>query len=351
MSRPTSRSRPLLAAAATLAVLGAGASLAEPARLVLETTALARETAASTDVVARVRELARSGRPAEAVARARGVLDDPSTGPATRERVRYETLMSLSTADPDASAVGFVRDSMEVAPTVYVRLDEPGHDIVVPAWDARAAARYTERRWREREASAATRALLAEGGDLAAAWRDGNPATRSGMLEALRAAPPSRLAPAGSSLASELSAGSDVAVPALAVATRTADAGLFARALVAAPGPEAIGALREGLGVFGPTERVDILSAALDRPDLASAALLGLAAEAPTDPRAEALLWSRLASPAHGASAAAALARLDTRDVDLRLEDLAAGDGDPRAARWARLALDLRQQRLQGGGR
>ena len=276
---------------AALVFIGAQAATADSSRRVFEAAALAEETAGSTQVMARVRDLARSGRPAEAVARARAVLEDPASGPAVRERVRYETLLALAGSDPDAPAAGFVRESMDVAPTVFVRLDEPGHEIVVPAWDARAAAGYAQRRWREREASTATGALLALRGDLA--------------------------------------------VPALAVAARTADAPLFARALAAAPGPEAIGALRDDLGAFGPGERVDILSAALDRPDLASAALLGLAAEAPTDPRAEALLWSRLSSPDHGASAAAALARLETRDVALRLEDLATGDGDPRAARPA----------------
>ena len=351
MNRRTSLLGILLTTLAIVAATGAGPARAEPARVVFETAALSRETSASADLVAQVRELARSGRPAEAVARARGVLDDPSQGQPTRERVRFETLVSLSSADPDATAAEFVRESMDVEPTVFVRLDEPGHEIFVPAWDARAAARYTERRWREREASAATRTILAERGDLAAAWRHGDPAQRSGMIEALRAAPPSQLAPAGSALASELPRGGETAIPALAIAARTADAALFARALVAAPGAEAIGALRDDLPAFGATERVDILSAALGRPDLASAALLALAAEAPTDPRAESLLWSRLASPVHGASAAAALARLDTRDVTFRLESLARGDADPQAARWARLALDLRRQRAQGGDR
>ncbi len=336
---------------AALVFVGAQAATADSSRIVFEAATLAEETAGSTQVMARVRDLARSGRPAEAVARARAVLEDPATGPAVRERVRYETLLALAGSDPDAPAAGFVRESMDVPPTVFVRLDEPGHEIVVPAWDSRAAAGYTQRRWREREASAATGSLLTRRGDLAAAWRAADPAARSGMIEALGTAQPARLALARTTLASELSAGGDLAVPALAVAARTADAPLFAKALVAAPGPEAIGALRDGLGAFGPAERVDILSAALDRPDLASAALLGLAAEAPTDPRAEALLWSRLSSPDHGASAAAALARLETRDVALRLEDLATVDGDPQAARWARLALDLRQQRSQGGGR
>jgi hypothetical protein len=167
------------------------------------------------------------------------------------------------------------------------------------------------------------------------------------VLEALAEAPVGQLAGPAADLSTRLAAGPDLAEPALVVARRTQDASLFAEALLAAPDLEATRALRDDLGGFAGHDRVEIYAAALGREALASAALLGLAAEAPTDPRAESMLWDALASPAHGPSAAAALARLDTPGVVSRLESLARDRDDP-SARWAGFALELKRQ---GGAR
>jgi hypothetical protein len=337
------------ALALALAALAGPASVAaaQTGRIVLDPAALAGRTGGAEDTAGRVRSLAKSGRPAEAVAQARAALADPATGLAERERLRYDTLMALAGAEPDASARGFVAESKAFEPRVFMRIDESGHEIVVPAWDAAAAARYAERRWVARDARGATLEILARRGDVGAEWAGADAAARTGMLEALAEAPVAQLAGPAADLSARLAAGPELAEPALVVARRTQDASLFAAALLAAPDLEATRAMRDGIGAFAAHDRVGIYAAALDRDSLASAALLGLAAEAPTDPRAESLLWDALSRPDHAPSAAAALARLDTPGLVPRLETLARDGGEP-SARWARFALELKRQ---GGAR
>ncbi len=320
--------------------------------VVLRSATLAARAEAASAAVADIRRLAASGQPAVAVARARTLLGAPGLDAPVRERLRYETVMALSQQLPEPSGRQFVEESLAASPTVFVRLDEDaGHEIIVAAWDAPAAARYALRRWEERAAADQARRLLEGGGDLASAWRDLAAPGRRGLLEVLDRAPDAQVAAASASLASGLAAAPHLAVPSLVVAARTADAGLFSRAMAVAPREEAVAALRDRLGAFSPPDRVGILTTALERDDLASAALLALAAASATEPAAETVLWGMLGHPDHGASAAAALARLPGADVDERLRSLAANSPMPAEAQWASLALDLREQQRREAGR
>ncbi|MEJ2516088.1 MAG: hypothetical protein P8102_12845 [Gammaproteobacteria bacterium] len=325
---------------------------APPGRLVLAPAALEARAGPATAAVADVRRLAATGQVGTAVARARTLLGAATLDAPARERLRYETLMVLSQHGPDPSGRRFAEESLDASPTVYVRLDEDaGHEIVVPAWDAPAAARYALRRWETRPAADRVRDLLAAGGDLAGAWLEMDATGRRGALEAIGEAPVAQLQAPAAGLGPRLTDTPALAVPALAVAARTRDADLFSRALAAAPRREAVAALRDGLVGFSSPDRVQVLSAALDRDELASAALLGLGAEAPTEPAAENLLWTLLAHPRHGASAAAALARLPGSAVDERLTSLASRPGETPERHWAGLALTLRHQAAREPGR
>lgn len=315
-----------------------------PGAQVLDPSALATHSEPAVAVAAQVRIRAGNGDVAGAVAQARAALADQAMTPAARERLRFETLMALARVSPDESARGFVAESARMEPTVFMRIDESGHDIVVPAWDAPAAARFAERRWEERAARDAAIAGMGREGDLAARWLGADERARTGVLEAVSSAPDGQLPGAAASLYSALAAGQDVSVPALAVAARTADATLFVQALGLAPERAATVALRDDLAAFAPADRVTILESALGRDALASTALLGLAREAATDPAAEELIWQSLPDPRHGASAAAALARLDAPGLRPRLERLAADDHNPTTRRWAGLALQLARE-------
>lgn len=255
-------------------------------------------------------------------------------------RILHGALMLLASHPPDEDARTFVAAARATTPAVYVRLDEAGHEPVVPAWDPAATARYVERRWNERAARDAVLRSLARGGD-PTDWLSAPEPARRGVIEALDAAPAGQIAGILPAAEAALARGLPVGETALIVAARSGDAGLFARALQVAPGTAALDALATRLPEFAAAERVAVLQSLLDHHDLASAALLALGGEAATEPAAERSLWARLDDPELGATAALALARLETPGTRSRLEALVHERPGSETARWAQLALSL----------
>jgi hypothetical protein len=256
-------------------------------------------------------------------------------------RILHGALMMLASHPPDDEARALIAAARASDPVVYVALDEAGHELVLPAWDPAAAARYVERRWAENAAREATLRSLASRGD-AGDWLAAPEPARRGVLEALAVAPTGQVAGILPSVEAALAAGMPGGEAALIVAARSGDPGLFARALRVAPGSAALDALAVRLPAFPAAERIAVLESLLDHAGLASAALLALGREAGTEPAAERTLWTRLADPELGASAALALARLESSGTEARLEALVRDRPDSEAARWARLALSLR---------
>lgn len=329
--------------ALALALAAFTATAAE--RLVLPAAVLERAASgeAARDAMAAFARHAAAQQPGLLVAEARRRLDAAADDPALAARLLHGALLQLASVAPDTEARAFVAEARSAEAAVYLQLDETGHAVAMPAWDPAAAAQFVERRWAERAARATASAHLAAGEDLVPAWLAVSPGERRGFIEAIGEATPGQVALALPGLDGALAAGEPVGSLALAAAARTGDAALFVRALAAAPPRDALRTMREDLPAFPASERVSVLEAAIARSELASAALLALADEADSEPAAETLLWRTLGDPVHGASAAAALARMADGRVQQRLADIVAQDEDEARVRWARLALDLHQ--------
>lgn len=296
----------------------------------------AAATPVADGLVAQIGVLARDGDGAGLARLVHEVLADPSLTPPARERVLYDAaLAAVRVPLPD------VRDALAMlashAPTVLVWHEDGPLRTAVPFRDVAAAARYALRRHAEEDAVARIAAALARGNDPFAAASPEH--ADRGLRLALARAPEAQLAAARAHFVAA-AASEEHAGAALVVARRLRDADLARAALVHAPARDALALVRAARTEL-PDAAFDVLHAAAQREDVASAALLEMGALIATEPRAQATLFALLADDARAGSAAAALASAHDAAIARALEDWIVAHAAELIARRGVLALRL----------
>ena len=289
------------------------------------------------------RDLAAKGDGAGLAAHGRDVLKNRSLTPAARERLLREAALGLAELPESPAAAALLDELAGLSPEVWVWLEDAGHRAAVPLYDVGAAARYSKGRWMERRATGeATEALAAGNMDVldryARAGRDSS--LRRGIEAAFASADPASLAGVRGTLKQRLEAGQPVGEIARIAAAALADPDLYSAVLLHADRAVALRALTRIDAELAGDTAVTLRRRATDRDEIASAALLGLARDADTRPDVRDYLFDQLGDDRVGASAAAALARVDDPGIVPRLSALVT-DGDDVARRQALLALRL----------
>jgi hypothetical protein len=254
-----------------------------------------------------------------------------------RERLLHEALNAAQSLVPDAALRAEVARLARRGPEAWIWLEEPGHaPHAVPYAYAGATAGLTLRVWNRK---AATGLALARGIDVA--LHDAAPLSAedrdAALAEAVLAMPEAALGGAGTALAAALAQGAPVERALAAAAGRARDAALF-DALFARGAPARTVHLVPRVRALPEAAAVAVLER-IAEPTLADAAAHALAGYADRVPRARETLLARLADPARGAGAAAALASLHDPALASALETRVVRDD--LASRRALLALAL----------
>jgi hypothetical protein len=302
----------------------------------------AARTVAANALVARILGLAQAADGAALIEIARQTAVDTTLPPAARERVLYEIALALANVESTPQGDALLGELSGHRPAVDVWQYDGPHRIAVPLYEVAAAARYAQRRQEEERARLAA-AEAVERGDLctsavlAGALRD--PSARRGARLALEEASADRLSICRDGL---LAAG-DEWPPDLVevVARRLRDADLMRDVLARADSPLALAIVRDARANFGDDEARGLLSAAIARTDVASAALLQLGGLAVAEPAVQATLFDALADPQRGGSAAAALAAAHDGAIAAALRSWVIEQSDEKVARRGILALRL----------
>jgi hypothetical protein len=295
-------------------------------------------------LVARVVAATRDGDGAAIAEIATRILADATLAPAARERVLYECAMALAQLDA-SPAIRSLLDVLAVRPPeVRVWRDDDGQRIAKPLYDVAAAARYAARLQEERRVSTAALESIARGDEAALelydtqAGRETPPAR--GVAQAFESAPVEQLRPYRDALM--LSAAQSArAELAEIVARRLGDAALMQGVLVHAAPVPALAIVKTARATFPPADALDLLAAAAQRDDVASAALLEIGHLASRDTRARDLLFDALGDARRAGSAAAALAAAHDAQIAAYLRAWVLAQTDATLARRGILALRL----------
>ncbi len=273
---------------------------------------------------------------------AMGIATDPVLPPAGRDKLLADAARRLASMPDRAGSRQFLETLAVRESEVLVPVEETRGLVHIPLYDAAAQARHSLRTLDIRavaesleprvtigDTALSMEALAAAPGSL----------FRQGLVKALFAAPAASRAPISFSLASLVS--QDPSLGELALAARgPADTEILATVLVRGDAPSALQALALTRSLSAPEAR-PLLEAALDRGDLASAAILEAGRRWPEDPATGRWLEALLGDPAVGASAAAALARYGDESLVARMAERLSREADERAARHLVLYLRL----------
>lgn len=266
----------------------------------------------------------------------------PDIHPLAREALLNEAALRLAAQAPAPATRALLERLAQRPPQTYTWLEEEGHHrVAVPVFHTGAAARWALREWRRDEALRTAEAALAAGRLDPTAFSAESEA-RQGLADALRRAPTTQLHALRESLLQALRSGEPLEEPALVVAARLADSGLFIALLRHGEPARSLDALPLITDSLPPQEAFALLRAiAGEHPYHASAALQTMAGLANAEPRVLPHLLELLGTAEHGASAAAALASLHDPRVIAALDKLLLPGASPARLKHAVLALRL----------
>ncbi len=296
---------------------------------------------AADEFVEKAEQLARSGDSAGLAAWMASLKGDSAVSPAVRERLLYESTKAAAQLSPGPRLQQEVQRLEYYRSETLVWTDEHGHREYRPLYDVAAASRQTQRVWAMEQArSDAMKAIRS--GDPAWTQRYGalSDPERTGVIAAFSEVAADALPVYQPVLLMAMKAGQPVGELALVVASRTLDTTLMSEVLSKAPPDVALRAVEQVLADDWSGQSLYLLTIAARRPETASASLLAIARVVDREPSAIEMLFSTLGSP-HGASAAAALARVENDTVSSRLADVLWSDRDLFTRRHALLALRL----------
>ncbi len=270
-----------------------------------------------------------------------------------KERVAHDGLRYLSNLAPNDAAWDLLNDLATSIPTTYVEHDE-GRGRAVPLYDVGALARSIKHHWLTEQAKnralarimAADPAVLHIYDPIRIATND--EINRSGVQRSFEEAPVQALLAYRGDILNRLAAGQDVELIAVNMARRLADKQMFIALTTHASTGVAVRMLASVTNAVPAADAYDILSAAANRSDIASAALLAMVPLAGSTPSATDYLFSELGNPFRGASAAAALARIGDTITIRRLGLIVASGKDGTVERQAMLALRLNNSPAAG---
>lgn len=258
------------------------------------------------------------------------------TDPSVRE-LAADRLIERLRAGPPSVAGAALLDWLAARPAqVYRRHDETAADWFVPVFDLDGRARGTRLLWQQQAEREHWRERLAQAPQAALAdLADADAGALARAAEAIAALTPEQHA----GVRAALDGGSPAALW-LASARRAPDLDAY-RAVLARGGEAQQLELVASARIALPADAaLRFLDAAAERPALASAAILALAPLAADHTPALERLDDLLSDREHGASAAAALARLPRPDRVQKIEALL--ETAPDATRATHLALALR---------
>jgi hypothetical protein len=310
---------------------GAAVATLPPGAVLVESAPPASTAQAAAALQQSVQSALRQQRPQAAIALLAAEAD-----PLLFEWAADAVIAQLRSAVPDAAG-GVLLDWLAGQPVrVYRRHEETAADWFVPLFDVGARARGSQMLWRQHEQRLAWQQRLAQQPKAALrALATADAAQQARAAEALPALLPGERA----ALRAALSAAAPVALW-HALALLQPDAEAYAQVLARGSQTQQLELIASAPQALPAAEAQRWLETAGESPELASAALLALAALAPRHPPALERLKSALDDPLHGASAAAAWARLPQPDRVQRIEALLGMA--PSATRAAHLVLALR---------
>lgn len=331
----------LISPLAVLALMIASGAFAVEKAIPLGTALKVAEDPAVHEFVQKTERLARSGDSAGLAAWIASLKTDSAVSPVVRERLLYESIRAAARLSPGSRLREEVQRLQSYGSETLVWTDEHGHREYRPLYDIAAASRQTQRVWAKEQARTdAGQAILS--GDPAWIQHYGSLSDpeRIGAVEAFAEAPADALPVYQPALLMAMKAGQPVGDVALVVASRTLDTTLMSEVLTKAPPSVALQAVEQVLTDDWSGQSLSLLTIAARRPETASASLLAITGLANREPAATEMLFNALGS-AHGASAAAALARMDNDTVTARLAEVLWSDADLLERRHALLALRL----------
>jgi hypothetical protein len=305
----------------------------------------AAHTPAVDALVERIASFARARDTHSLVDVTRGALLDPALADAARERVLQASAFALAELDGSTDSRALLEELSSRAPAVRVWSYDGPHRLAIVLYDVAAAARYALARQEARRVLADALGLIAAGDDAVLAMYEAQPDARSpearALVQAFESAPTAALVAYRDRLSAALERDASAAIAAV-VARRLGDATLMRSVLEHADPALALDCVRSLRASFASGVALELLEHAVDREDVASAALFEIGALVADEPRARGILFDALDDDRYAGSAAAALAALHDPDVagELRRRVLAQGD-DERRARRAILALRL----------
>ncbi|UCC13617.1 MAG: hypothetical protein JSW21_09555 [Gammaproteobacteria bacterium] len=258
-----------------------------------------------------------------------------------KEKLLHETVRAASALDPVPDLRREVEDMTAYRSQTQALWNEHGHTERRIAYDIAAAARHALRVWNEDDARRYAKAALDRyNTDLIERYLVAAETDRRGIETAFREATPGQLAFHGQELEDGLHAGKSVGALAAIAARKTGDVRLMHVVLAESSTQVALESLSTIDAISWPGAATALFMTAARRPEIASAALLGLGRLAVSDMDARDILLDNLGGP-NGASAAAALGRLNDDRVIAQLKDVLFLETDETRVRHALLALRL----------
>ncbi len=285
--------------------------------------------------------LARSGDAAGLAGHLSSLKSKQDLSISEKERLLHQTVRAAAKLEAVSELRREVEELTAYESQTEILWNEHGHTERRIAYDVGAASRHVLLVWSEGDARRhALRALEQHDSSLVDRYKGAPEPDRRGIETAFRQATPGQLATQRQHLKDGLVTEEPVGALASITAQRTGDAELMTAVLRDASVPVALRSLHGIDAHSWPGAATGLFLTAAQRPEIASAALLGLGKLAISDMAARDILMEKLGSP-DGASAAAALARLDSDRVYARLRDVLLLETDEIRVRHALLALRL----------
>ncbi len=265
---------------------------------------------------ARLTQAAQSGATDALVAGLQSIAADRQLPPVARESLLDHGLHELARLAPTPAARALAVQLRSHAPQVYLRADPDHRGPGAPLYDVGATARFVLGSWQRSAARDQAAADLQAGlpSSVERFARGSGVAeldpVRSGIIDAFTAAPRTALLGQRAALIAAFERGERVDELGLVIAQRLADREMLDLVIGHADAPVALAAVQLAPQLLDSGTAFESLSIASRRPEIASAALLGIGKLASQDVTARDFLLDAMQEPSAGPSAAAALGSL-----------------------------------------
>jgi hypothetical protein len=267
-------------------------------------------------VDARLTRAAQSGATDSLVAELQSIAADRMLDPVARESLLDRGLHDLARLAPTPAARALASQLQLRAPQVYLRTDPDHGGTGAPLYDIGATARFVLGAWQRSaardQAAAALQAGLpsaierfARGSGVAELDPE-----RSGIIDAFTVAPRAALLAQRAAMIAAFNQGERVDELGLVLARRLPDREMLDLVIGHADAPVALAAVQLVPQLLDSGAAFESLAVASRRPEIASAALLGIGKLAGQDAAARDFLLDAIQDPSTGPSAAAALGSL-----------------------------------------